>query len=130
MAIVAREQIVLLDSNILIEIANTETWKHVIDEHSDLIFVISAVSVMELYALAGMSEAEEKRIDQIVGYLRVAAVTRSIAKGAGRLSRTRQKRHRADALIAATALEFAIPLITRNVKDFKNIPGLVVRTAL
>ena len=29
-----------------------------------------------------------------------------------------------DAIIAATALHLGIPLITRNVKDFRNIPDL------
>ena len=29
-----------------------------------------------------------------------------------------------DAIIAATALHLEVPLITRNVKDFKNIPVL------
>jgi predicted nucleic acid-binding protein len=32
----------------------------------------------------------------------------------------------ADAVIAATALQHCCPLVTRNVDDFKNIPGLVV----
>jgi toxin FitB len=31
-----------------------------------------------------------------------------------------------DAIIAATALEHGVPLVTRNVDDFKHIPGLQV----
>lgn len=33
----------------------------------------------------------------------------------------------ADALIAATALEHSLTLLTRNVRDFRMIPGLVVQ---
>ena len=33
----------------------------------------------------------------------------------------------ADAIIAATALEYGVPLVTRNVDDFKHIPGLDLR---
>jgi len=31
-----------------------------------------------------------------------------------------------DAVIAATALEYGVPLVTRNVDDFKHIPGLQI----
>jgi predicted nucleic acid-binding protein len=34
----------------------------------------------------------------------------------------------ADAWIAATALAFAVPLVTHNADDFKNVPGLIVIT--
>jgi tRNA(fMet)-specific endonuclease VapC len=34
----------------------------------------------------------------------------------------------ADAWIAATALAFAVPLVTHNPADFKNVPGLTVIT--
>jgi predicted nucleic acid-binding protein len=34
----------------------------------------------------------------------------------------------ADAWIAATALAFAVPLVTHNPDDFKNVPGLTVIT--
>lgn len=31
-----------------------------------------------------------------------------------------------DAIIGATALEYGVPLVTRNVDDFKHIPGLQI----
>ena len=33
-----------------------------------------------------------------------------------------------DAIIAATAVAYGIPLLTRNEDDFKHIPGLDLRT--
>ena len=34
-----------------------------------------------------------------------------------------------DAWIAATALQFSVPLVTHNPSDFSNVPGLDIRTA-
>ena len=42
--------------------------------------------------------------------------------------RQERKTSLGDALIAATALVFGRELLTRNVKDFVGIPGLVVST--
>jgi toxin FitB len=38
--------------------------------------------------------------------------------------RQQKKMKLGDAIIAATALEYEIPLVTRNEDDFKHIPGL------
>jgi predicted nucleic acid-binding protein len=43
--------------------------------------------------------------------------------------RTGQPIATADCWIAATALAHDVPLVTNNIRDFENIPGLVVLTA-
>lgn len=111
---------VLLDSNYVIGILNGTIS---ISEFSSREYVISAVTIMELYALAGMSPGEEHHIDEAVKQLNVIPVDVHIAKHAGILARTR-KRGKADLIIAATALAFDIPLLTKNVRDFKNILNL------
>lgn len=114
---------VLIDTNILIEILNGSTSPQQLPDAGD--FVISAVSVAELFALAGTSPEEERRIDKLVTELEVVAVGLSIAKRAGLLARTR-RRGLPDLLIAATAIELGLSLLTRNARDFKNLPGLVI----
>ena len=52
---------------------------------------------------------------------------RSIARLAGKI-RSTMRVHLADAVIAATALTAHTPLVTRNLRDFKNVPGLEVQT--
>lgn len=54
------------------------------------------------------------------------SVDQHIARHAGELGRTRATKL-PDLLIAATALELGMPLVTRNVRDFRDIPGLIVR---
>ena len=111
---------VLLDSNYVIDILNGAISP---DEFISCQCVISAVTIMELYAFAGMSPGEERQIYEAMKQLFIAPVDALIAKRAGVLARTR-KRGRADLIIAATALELNIPLLTKNTRDFKNIPSL------
>jgi len=54
-------------------------------------------------------------------------VERRIAERGGRLRRDLGLRT-PDALIAATALEHGLSILTRNVRDFEPVPGLKVVT--
>jgi len=114
-------QIPLLDTNILIGLVNgTESSP---EELSISEAAASVMSVMELYALAGIAQEESRRIEAFLQGLTLYPVSESIARRAGILARTR-RRGIVDYVIAATALEFNLPLMTHNVKDFRNIPGL------
>lgn len=80
---------------------------------------------MEVFALSGMSINEESYIRRLLQAMRAIPVNEFIAERAGFLAKTRKK-DRVDVIIAATALELNATLVTRNVKDFKNIRGLRV----
>jgi len=80
----------------------------------------SVVTRAELYAGRG---TEEARVDTLLAALVELPVGRSIAERAGRLRRERGLRL-PDALIAATALEFDLRLMTRNRRDFESVEGL------
>lgn len=82
----------------------------------------SVVTRSELFA--GRS-TEEGRVTALLAPFREADVTRAIAERAGRLARTRGLRM-PDALIAATALELGLALVTRNRRDFDGIDSLVL----
>ncbi len=115
-------KLIQLDTNIIVGIINGHIEPKILD---DYIIAASVISVMEVYALAGLSFIEERRIDQALTHVTIIPLDFLIAKRAGQLARTRRQ-HKADLLIAATALTKDIPLCTRNYKDFKNIPGLKV----
>ena len=82
----------------------------------------SVVTRAELFA--GRA-TEEDRVSQLLAPFREVAVTREIAERAGRLRRVAGLRL-ADAMIAATALEHDLALITRNQRDFRDVTGLVL----
>lgn len=119
-------QHLLLDTNIIIGILN-DAIPFKLFEQGEWRISVSAVTIMELYALAGPGRDEEQRIDAAVMLLEVIPVDRVVARHAGILARTR-RRGKPDLLIAATALEHEIPLVTNNIRDFKHIPGLRVWT--
>jgi toxin FitB len=85
---------------------------------------ISVVTRCELFAGRNSDEPSLQRtLDQIDEL----SVDRVIAESAGRIRRTTQI-DIPDALIAATALEHGIPVMTRNRRHFERVAGLIVRS--
>lgn len=66
-------------------------------------------------------------VSQLLAPFRELTVDRPVAERAGRVVREFQLRM-PDSLIAATALENRLTLMTRNRKDFDKVRGLRVRT--
>ncbi len=83
----------------------------------------SVVTRCELFA--GRS-ADEQAISAVLSAMHEFAVDRAIAERAGRLRR-RHGLRTPDALIAATAVEQDMTLLTRNLQDFRGLKGLRVR---
>lgn len=90
---------------------------------ADLRLWYSVVTRAELFAGRG---AEEEAIQELLSAYMEVPVDRSISETAGRLRR-RTTIGMADALIAATALELQMELVTRNQRDFERVPGLRLR---
>jgi predicted nucleic acid-binding protein len=83
----------------------------------------SSVTRCELFA----GRDQEEAIRRLLRPFREIPVVGSIAERAGRLRRENGL-DLADALIAATALEHRLTLVTRNRKDFERVRGLKVRS--
>jgi toxin FitB len=82
----------------------------------------SVITRCELFA--GRDNAEVLR--RLLARMRELAIDSPIAERAGALKRTVQLQT-PDALIAATALEHCLPLMTRNERHFGRVPGLELR---
>jgi len=82
----------------------------------------SVITRCELFA--GRDNADLLR--RLLDRMRELAIDSPIAERAGALKRTVQL-PTPDALIAATALEHGLPLMTRNERHFGRVPGLDLR---
>lgn len=83
---------------------------------------VSVITRAELFAGRG---TEERRVRRVLEPMTQLPVDAAIAERAGRLRRTGTIRL-PDALIAATALEHRLTLVTRNARDFEGVKGLKV----
>ncbi len=81
---------------------------------------VSVVTRAELFAGRATNEA---RVRRLLSPFSELAVDGAVAERAGRITRDHGLRL-PDALIAATALEHDLALITRNLRDFGRVPGL------
>ena len=84
-----------------------------------------AYSVITRAELFSGRAKDEEDVRILLSPFRELDIDAAIAERAGRLARSRVDM--SDALIAATALEYGLELVTRNVRDFSGIPGLRVR---
>jgi predicted nucleic acid-binding protein len=84
-----------------------------------------AYSVITRADLFSGRAKDEEDVRILLSPFRELNVDATIAERAGRLARSRVALP--DALIAATALEHGLELVTRNTRDFKGISGLRLR---
>ena len=113
----------LLDTNVVIEHLCVGILKTM---PIDTLFYVSVITEAELFRLSGLSEEDVEIMDDFLSLCQKIDVTSSIARHAAILGRTR-KTKLPDLLIAASALEQELILITKDAIDFKGIPGLKVQ---
>jgi predicted nucleic acid-binding protein len=116
----------LIDSNILIDISrgNANAIKYV-DGLAEP-WALSQVTAMELI-VGARDKRDLATIDGFLSLYTVVPLSDSIGAGAYRLLKTYAKSHGLhvfDSLVAATALEKALVLVTPNRKHYQMIKGL------
>ena len=114
----------MLDSNLIIYAARPEYpgLRRLIAARSP---AVSAVSVVEVLGYHKLSAADRQHFEAFFSAATVLPVSDPVVVQAVSLRQAR-KMSLGDALVAATALVFGRELLTRNVKDFVGVPGLVV----
>ena len=84
----------------------------------------SIVTRCELLAGQG---GDEDLVRKLLGAFAEIGLDRSVAESAGRIRRS-TRISLPDAVIAASAIEFGVPVVTRNRGDYERVPGLRIRT--
>jgi predicted nucleic acid-binding protein len=118
----------LLDSNIVIYALLPEhgSLLQLIAEHSPS---VSAVSYVEVLGYHGLTAGEKAAFEKFFAAARVLPIGSDVLLRAAQLRQSR-KMTLGDALIAATALEFGLRLVTRNTRDYRWIEGLELQDPL
>src|SRR5215470_6749772 len=80
----------------------------------------SIVTRCELFAGQG---GDEDLVRRLLAAFSEIGLDRSVAEGAGRIRRSTHI-SLPDAVIAASAIEFGMPVVTRNRRDYERVPGL------
>jgi predicted nucleic acid-binding protein len=109
----------LLDTDVLIDHLRGYRQLDLVDPT----WKISVVTRCELFA---GRNANEQGLRRTLNGIDELSVDRTIAESAGRIRRVTQL-DIPDALIAATALEHQLPLMTRNRRHFERVAGLTLR---
>jgi predicted nucleic acid-binding protein len=110
---------VLIDTDVFVDHLRGAVELHVGDHRAHY----SVITRAELFA----GSTATASVTTLLGPFREVVVDRAIAERAGRVRREAGIRL-PDALIAATALEHRLSLVTRNRADFDKVRGLRLRS--
>jgi len=85
----------------------------------------SALTRLETLGFASLTPADDRGLRELLAQFNEAQITPDIIEEAIRVRKAIRIKT-PDALIAATALNHQATLVTRNVADFRRVPGLKV----
>jgi predicted nucleic acid-binding protein len=83
----------------------------------------SVVTRCELFA---GRDVDEDVVRRLLGAFAEIGLDRTVAEAAGRIRRSAAI-PLPDAIIAASAVDFGMPVVTRNRRHFERVPGLRIR---
>jgi predicted nucleic acid-binding protein len=120
----------LIDTDVLIDHlrGNLEALEFLENVMTDSVCYISAITIAELYV--GVREGKERQIlDQLIKEFQITTLNEKIAQRGGLYRRDYGKSHGvglADALIAATAEDLGLKLVTLNKKHYPMLKKIHV----
>ena len=117
-----------LDTNAVIYYAHgDESAVRILDPifHKHAPLYVSTISEIELFGFPSIRSEEAEQIERFLRAVTIISLDSRIARSAASLRRDYRIRT-LDSAIAATALTTYSSLVTRNIRDFSRIPGLVI----
>ncbi|MBT9536499.1 MAG: PIN domain-containing protein [Nitrospirae bacterium] len=115
----------LIDTDIFIDYFNHGFFEEIL-ENEEFDIYYSAVTKKELLSKQGLKNSEKQAILYILKEHKIINLTADIADRYSGLLDEYPEMEKEDALIAATALQKRLPLLTRNWKHYRKIKGLVL----
>ena len=118
----------LIDTDILIAVANNDSTAkaRLTNDSQTFALTVSPITVMEL-TVGCRNKSELQALNRFLSQFQVLTLTSNIGNRAIELLQSYSLSHGlliADALIAATAIENSIPLLSKNQRDFRFIQEL------
>ena len=118
-----------LDTNAIIYYLNGDTaavraLEEIFDQGTPR--YVSTITVLELFSRRALSERDKDDIEQLLASLFIIPLDIDLAREAGDI-RSRYGLKTPDSAIAATARRYRSTLVTRNVRDFRRIPTLLIQ---
>lgn len=115
---------ILLDSNIIIYSSqkNYQNLRSFLFEQNPY---CSRISYLETLGYHKITSSEKKYFESLLNAIEIIEIHKAIIMEATTI-RQNLNIHSCDAIIAATALLYDLPLITNNEKDFNKIKGLTI----
>lgn len=113
----------LIDTDIFIDfLKNVQPARALLDS-SQFTLYYSAWTRKELLAKHGLSDRERREVEELLDRFRLVPVNDSVAEKFWELLKKYEPQglRQADAIIAATAWQLNLPLLTRNQKHFRFI---------
>ena len=117
------EQGFLMDSNVVIDYFGNNLTGNTVSFIDNLPAVISVITRIEILGWYNATPEQLSKLQNFVQQSLVYQLTETIIQKTI-LLRQAHRIKLPDAIVAATALTKNKTLVTRNVNDFKNIPGL------
>lgn len=113
----------LLDSNILIYYSKVNDFIERIEPYISEDSSISAISKLEVMGYHALKQEEKQILESTLGMMHILTISSATIDRAIAL-RQQKSMSVGDAIIAATALEHDLTVVTRNVDDFSWIDKL------
>ena len=119
------ENQLLADTDILIAYLNRRAYRSYLESPNTRVYY-SAVTKKELLSKRGLKASERRAILALLRRFRLIHLDQRVSSQYSRLSSAYPSLAKADALIAASALVRKLPLLTQNLRHFRQVKGLVL----
>ncbi|RIV23583.1 type II toxin-antitoxin system VapC family toxin [Fibrisoma montanum] len=116
----------ILDSNIIIYFVDPAYAKlRAYLRERETTLHVSLISKLEVLGYHKLKATDKVELERLLGAASILPITDDVVDEAIRL-RQQRKRSIGDSIIAATGLLYNLPVLTNNIDDFIDIPGLQV----